>query len=205
LTTKSIKLAKQVHFLLLGFGIKCKICNNWNKKYGKYYHTVMLNREAAEMFYYNINFISSIKKDKLKNVVTKKHSNAFKLDKWTDSIISIEYNKKDVYDVEVCDNHSYISNGFDNHNSNIKQLEIVACGAVGVYSDITPYKNCSLRAKNEESMISHIEKLAGDIDYRSKIYNKDYNTSIGQLWWEENDNLKKYVDSYLKLFGNRLP
>ncbi len=93
---------------------------------------------------------------------------------------------------------------FNHCKSNIKCLEYTACGAVGVYSDVTPYKFMSLRAKTDEQMIAHIEKLAGDVNYRASIYNKDYQRVKAQLWWEENNNIKKYIETYLNMFGQCL-
>ena len=93
---------------------------------------------------------------------------------------------------------------FNECKSNIKCLEYSALGSPGVYTDIRPYKDMTLLANIDEEMISHIEKLAGDINYRAEIWEKDYNKVEPNLFWEENGNLKKYVNSYLKLFGKRL-
>jgi len=94
---------------------------------------------------------------------------------------------------------------FNDCKSNIKSLEFTACGAPGVYSNVYPYKDMNLKSDNDEEMISHIEKLAGDIDYRAKIYRKDSRSVSGQLFWEESGNLKHYINSYLGLFGSKLP
>lgn len=93
---------------------------------------------------------------------------------------------------------------FNRNKSNIKALEIVACGAVGVYSDVTPYQFMTTKSKTDEEMISHIETLANDIDLRSKVYNKDFRRVENQLWWETNSNLNRYINSYLELFGKCL-
>jgi len=93
---------------------------------------------------------------------------------------------------------------FNECKSNIKQLEFAACGATGVFSDIEPYKNATLKAKIDEEMISMVEELAGNIDLRAKVYKKDYERIGQQLFWEENNNLKKYVDTYLELFGKKI-
>lgn len=94
---------------------------------------------------------------------------------------------------------------FNKCKSNIKMLEFAACGAPGVYSDVYPYRKTKLRAKTDAEMISHIELLAGDIDQRAKTYKKDREAVGTQLWWEEGNNLKNYLNAYLKLFGKRLP
>jgi hypothetical protein len=93
---------------------------------------------------------------------------------------------------------------FNESKSNIKQLEYVAIGCPAVYSDIAPYKKCHLRAKDDDELIAGIEKLAGDIDYRGRVWRKDYQAVRGQLWWEESGNIKKYINTYLGLFGQKL-
>lgn len=93
---------------------------------------------------------------------------------------------------------------FNDCKSNIKSLEFAALGAPGVYSNVIPYKDMSLIGNSEEEFISHVEKLANDIDYRSKIWYKDYSKIKNQLWWEKNNNLKEYINTYLSLFGKKL-
>jgi len=205
LSTKSDILAKQVHFLLLGFGIKCKVGKNLNKKYQKYYWTVYLGREATDKFYEEIGFFSDRKNSKLRQIHQKKHSNRFKKDDWTDEIINIEYGVNDVYDIEVAVTHEYISNGFYNHNSNIKALEFTASGIPGIYSKVAPYNTMSTRCDTEEEMIDKIREFAENVELRKKVWLSDYNTLKGQLWWEEDDNLRKYVNTYLGLMNRKLP
>ena len=94
---------------------------------------------------------------------------------------------------------------FNSAKSNIKALEFVAVGAVGVYTNIDPYQNMTLKSDSDEEMISHIEKLASDIDLRTKVYKKDRTTLTPQLFWEENNNIKKFIDTHLSLFGQKLP
>lgn len=94
---------------------------------------------------------------------------------------------------------------FNYSKSNIKQLEYTAIGSPGIYSDIEPYKNATIKVKTDEEFISEIEKMANDIDYRAKIFNKEYDKVYNQLWWEECDNLKKYINTYLNAFGHKLP
>lgn len=93
---------------------------------------------------------------------------------------------------------------FNACKSNIKQLEFVAAGAPGVYSDVEPYKKAYLRAKNDDQMIAHIERLAEDIDFRARVYKKDRQAVGNQLFWEESNNIRKYVNTYLNLFGKKL-
>lgn len=200
--TKHEKLVKQIQFILLGFNILSRIIRR--KINGRYYYTLVLNRQACDVFYKEINFLSEGKKERLKRIIEKEHSNAYKEWELKDKIIEISYGEEDVYDIQVSGGSYYLANGIISHNSNIKCLEYTAAGAVGVYSDVTPYKFMSLKAKTDEEFIDHIEKLADDVDYRAKIYKKDYQRVKSQLWWEENDNIKRYMNSYLGLFGQCL-
>jgi hypothetical protein len=95
-------------------------------------------------------------------------------------------------------------NPFNACKSNIKQLEYTALGAAGVYSDVLPYKKAKIKVKTDEEMVSEIERLAGDIDARRKTFKSDLAAVRGQLWWEEFENVKKYINSYLGLFKQRL-
>lgn len=98
-----------------------------------------------------------------------------------------------------------LDNEFNACKSNIKQLEYVAAGCAGIYSNVEPYKNCYLKVKNDEEMIEWINKLASDIDLRAKVWSRDKERVRMQLFWEDNDNLKKYVNTYLRAFGQKLP
>jgi hypothetical protein len=98
-----------------------------------------------------------------------------------------------------------IDNVFNSCKSNIKMLEFTALGAPGVYSDVAPYKDAKVRCKTDEEMISEIERLASDTDARAKTFKHDYGKVRNQLWWEESGNVKKYINSYLNLFGQKLP
>ena len=94
---------------------------------------------------------------------------------------------------------------FNNCKSNIKSLEFAACGMPGVYSNADPYKFMNKTCNNDEQMITYIQELAGDVDLRAKVFHKDYSTIKPQLWWEEDDNLRKYINTYLGLMGRKLP
>lgn len=96
-------------------------------------------------------------------------------------------------------------NPFNACKSNIKMLEYTALGAAAVYSHVEPYKFARLKSKSDEEMIDHIEKLATDIDFRARVWKKDYEKVRAQLWWEENNNLTNYIQTYLGLFKARLP
>ena len=93
---------------------------------------------------------------------------------------------------------------FNNSKSNIKCLEAVAVGCPGVYSNATPYKNMSLTCNNDCGIIGNIETLANDIDFRKQVWERDYSIVRDQLYWEDSDNLGKYVNAYMSLFSRKL-
>jgi len=193
--TKSNYFAREIQYLLLGFKVLSEIVVNGidNKVIIK----------SPKNFNNNINFHSDVKKRKL-YVYVNNNENTFEFEhNWIGEIVEKEEKVNDVYDIEI-EGHLYNSNGFISHNSNIKQLEFVASGMPGVYSDVYPYKDTTLKCKSDEEIIANIEKLASNIDLRAKVFESDYQSIKNQLYWEENNNLMKYVDSYLSLFGKRL-
>jgi len=97
-----------------------------------------------------------------------------------------------------------MDNVFNSCKSNIKSLEYAALGSSSVFSDVIPYKSMSLRCKTDVEFIHYIEKLASDIDFRAKTWKKDYSRVKSQLYWEENNNLKKFINTYLNMFGQKL-
>jgi hypothetical protein len=97
------------------------------------------------------------------------------------------------------------NNTFNEKKSNIKALEFTAMGMPGIYSNVIPYNNMTIKCESDGYLIDRIEALTKDVDMREEIWNKDYNILKDQLWWEENDNLKKYVNTYLSLMGRKLP
>lgn len=98
-----------------------------------------------------------------------------------------------------------IKHDFNRSKSNIKAKEYIACGVPAVYSNVTPYENLTLTCDTDEQIIAEIEKLASDDDYRQEVNQKDHDILRPYLFWEENDNLKKYVNNFLSFFNMRLP
>lgn len=94
-----------------------------------------------------------------------------------------------------------MNNVFNMSKSNIKNLEYVALGIPGVYSDIEPYAHCYMKAKTDDEFIDKIEKLVDNPDLRKLTFEYDYGKVKDQLWWEENDNVRKFIDTYLAMFG----
>lgn len=98
-----------------------------------------------------------------------------------------------------------LDNEFNAAKSNIKQLEYVAAGMAGIFSQVEPYANCYCTVKDDEQMIEYIEKMAKNIDFRAEVWAKDYERVRNDIWWEENGNVGKYLKTYLRAFGQRLP
>jgi hypothetical protein len=95
---------------------------------------------------------------------------------------------------------------FNDGKSRIKALEFAALGIPAVYAGARPYREMSLSTDDEDLFIAHIEKLATDIDYRTEIYRKDYAEVYDELYWEDRErlNLRRYIQSYMSLFGKAL-
>lgn len=203
-TTKNKQLAEEIQLLLLGFGIISGIRDRFNTRYQRTYYTLYLNRQASDIFYKEIGFACIKKQERLKSIISKPHSNKYKEWEMNDEIVDIQTGYNDVYDVEIPNNHFYVANGFVSHNSNIKALEYNVLGIPGVYSAAEPYKNMTCISNDENGIIEYIEKLAKYTDYRQEIFEKDYSIVKDQLFWEDNDNLKRYVGKYLELFGKKL-
>jgi O-antigen biosynthesis protein len=95
-------------------------------------------------------------------------------------------------------------NIFNESKSNIKNLEYVALGVPAIYTDIEPYKHTTNKVKTDEEMISLIEKIIDNPDFGLGTWRADYEVVEDQLFWEDNDNVYRYINSYLGLFKKRL-
>lgn len=95
-------------------------------------------------------------------------------------------------------------NLFNACKSNIKRLEYTILGCPGVYSNVEPYKDATLTCNTDSDIVSNIEKLIGDVNLRHEVYTKDFKTVEEQLFWEEHNNLTKYINTYMSLFGRKL-
>ncbi len=89
---------------------------------------------------------------------------------------------------------------FNKAKSNIKALEATATGCPCIFSNIEPYKKFMFTSDTEYDIINNIEKLAKDVDLRKKVFDHDYNVVKEQLFWEENNNIIKYVNAHLMMF-----
>lgn len=98
-----------------------------------------------------------------------------------------------------------IKHDFNRSKSNIKAKEYVAAGIPGIYTNITPYENLTFTCDTDECIIDSIEKMANDDDYRKEVFDKDHEILRPYLFWEENNNLLKYINNFLNLLNMRLP
>jgi hypothetical protein len=92
---------------------------------------------------------------------------------------------------------------FNAGKSNLKNLEYCAIGIPGIYSNVYPYKDTTYKATTDEEFIGYIEKLE-DVDERYKVWNQDCKKVEKQLFWEDNNNITKYINSHLKLFNKEI-
>ena len=93
-------------------------------------------------------------------------------------------------------------NDFNKSKSNIKFQEYVASGICGIYQDIEPYKNASLKANSAEDFIKLIEEHILDFNKQYDVWLKDYNILKNDLWFEGNE--LKWFNRHLKLFKREM-
>jgi len=94
---------------------------------------------------------------------------------------------------------------FNKSKSNIKAQEYTAAGIPAIYTNIIPYENMKLICDSDEEMISNIEMLVSDSNKRKEVWEHDYSVLKEDLFWEENNNIEKYINNYLNMFNMRLP
>jgi len=74
ISTASKKMAKQLHVLLLNFGIVSKLRERFNKKLKKFYYRIEIFGENIDIFSKEIGFLSQRKKSRLKLLLNKKRN-----------------------------------------------------------------------------------------------------------------------------------
>jgi intein/homing endonuclease len=212
ITSKSLTLIKQIQVLLIGFGIIGKIQIAPNKRYKRNYFNLRLGRDASDIFYQKIGFVSKIKQEKLKCLTEKPHSNRYEEQKMRCEIVKIVEGVNDVYDVEVESKHSYIGNGLLNHNSNLKQVECWSRKLPVVCTDIPPYnvhgrhmENCVLipNKKNAHKYWKkYLKQLILDADLRKRLGEQLYE-DFGKEYHLANVT-KKRAEFYEKIVAKTL-
>ena len=93
---------------------------------------------------------------------------------------------------------------FNRSKSNIKALEATALGVPLICTNIDPYMGLPGVCDTTEYMIHNIELLATNSSKRKEMWQEQYDAIKNQLFWEDNNNLKQYVNSYLKLINMKL-
>lgn len=135
LMSKNKNLINQVQYILLGYGIVGGI----TKTYDKNCYILNINQNGCKIFYDKIGFISDSKQKALNNITELQISNNLETTFLTDTIISIEDNFNDVYDIEVNEVHEYNANGIINHNSELKFVEAGFAKIPIIAQDFGPY------------------------------------------------------------------
>lgn len=92
-------------------------------------------------------------------------------------------------------------NHFNECKSNIKLLEYTAAGIPTICTNIDPYKNAVVKCETDEFMISKIEELAWNMDLQERTWEKQMSLLRSQMFWEDNDNILNYINTYLRMFG----
>ena len=213
-TTKNKKLAQQIQFLLLGFGIKSKIIINtvheaFGRHYGRQYYTLHLGRQACDIFYLEIGFTSKIKQEKLENIYNKSHSNKYKEWELNEEIIRIENSENDVFDIEIPDNHYYLANGIISHNSSLRFLEYSLCGAATIASDVYPYNNVIESGKDgiivkKNKHLEWVKSLSLLIENPNKITELCSNSQIKiKEKYDYYKNIGSWINVYNEVLGER--
>lgn len=177
-STKDLNFAKQIQILLLVFGIECKLSHDYNKHYNKYYYKLHLRRAGTDIFYKEIGFISNHKKEKLKEIIKKPHSNAYIPQNKSDEIEQIIYGFNTVYDIEVENIHHYNANGIINHNSSLKILESSVKSTITISNNLYKEKGIEDYLSTEDkSYFEHISSLR-NLEYLNYLKKQFQNSLI---------------------------
>lgn len=132
LESASEKLIHQVQLLLLNLKIISNV-KKYDYKLGSCYR-LTISGNCINTYSEKIGFRSSVKKNKLKDIIFKRTNmrfsiNHFKKEFFIDKIKSIEcIGNEMTYDIEVSNSHSFIANGFVVHNSALLHNKLIKKG-----------------------------------------------------------------------------
>lgn len=215
--TKSEKFAKDIQVLLLGFGIHSKIkkeVSAYTRPFGTikepekiftgHHYNIRITREGCDIYEKEIGFVSEFKKQRLRNICSKSHSNAYKVFQWKDEIVSIEHleDEEIVYDICVPTVQSYIANGIVSHNSNIKLIEAGALGMPCVCPDMVTYKDAFLKYKTGNEFIDCLKTVLKNQSIYAE-HCKKARAHAEKFWLDDEKNLMKYHEVYFTPFGSK--
>ena len=214
--TKSQKFAQDIQTLLLGFGIFSKIRKDVSRYtrpsdnkdtddviYTGHHYTIRITREGCDIFNREIGFVSEFKKERLSEVCSKSHSNAYKQFDWSDEIVSVEQVEDEVvYDICVPDVKCYVANGIVSHNSNIKLIEAGALGLPCVCPDMVTYKDAFLKYKTGDEFIDCLKTVLKNQNVYAD-HCKKARAHAETFWLDDEKNLLKHNDVYFTPFGSK--
>ena len=95
-------------------------------------------------------------------------------------------------------------NLFNECKSNIKALEYTASGVPAIYTNIEPYKDMTVVCDTEEWMIHQIGLHLSNPSKLKTLWYSDYKKIKSQLFWEDNNNLTKYLNKMFGIFNTKL-
>ena len=132
LCTKDKGLAQDILLLLASFGIKAYIYEKPSKKYNRIYYQIQFGKFGADLFQKRIDFISSIKRNKLSDFVKKPHHPGSSSEQsWTTKVKKVTSVKKvELWDLTVDNDHTYVAQGLVTHNT-LNFLTMYGGGAGG--------------------------------------------------------------------------
>jgi len=205
-STKSEIFAREIQLLLLALGIKSRICSKdsyiGEKSHGQQFY-ITISRQWTEKYYEVFGekcFTSTFKLDRIKKIIGKDHSNAYKEQEllWDEVVYNRVTGTQYVYDITVEDKHCYMANGILSHNSNIKLLEFGALGIPAVLQKIEPYKFAPLQWTTMSELETHVNRLLTDKKFYMQTAGAQRGIVDKNFWLE--DNLDIWAQLYMGNF-----